>query len=274
MKRINKVLFTLLVLVLMATRSFAIDIVTVSPWVAVLTHFIGGIKVNVTSLSTWDNDRVNNARIRNTLNTDSYIIALDNSEIEKIGLNIINYNNARLLYENAPFEISESDKYFGDPSVLPFIAQRFLPVLSSLDPDNFSYYQRRLAEFQTRLSSTTLAGRHLLKGQKVLDLTFSNGYFLSAAGCDILRPNEDDMDEWIQNKHMERLHELVSISQNDNRLVIVDAATPKSIQTALGSHPNIIVLLRPPLDQDFLVFLHTQYLTIWNEVKDKSNNER
>ena len=269
MNKINRVLFAFIILVLMATRSFALDIVAASPWIAVLTHFLGGIKVNVTPLTTWDIERVNNARIRNILRADSIIIALDKSEIAKIGLNAKDYSNIRLLYENAPFDISESDKYFGDPSVLPFIAQRILPILSSLDPNNFSYYQRRLAEFQTRLSSTTLAGRHLLKGHKVLDLTFSNGYFLSAAGCDVLKPDANDLEEWVSNKHMEKLNELVIKSQKENRLVIIDAATPKPIRTALSSLPNILMLPRPHLDQDFLVFLHTQYLTIWNEVKDR-----
>jgi ABC-type Zn uptake system ZnuABC Zn-binding protein ZnuA len=245
------------------------DIVTISPWVAVLSRFIGGIKVNVTSLTNWDDNRVSQARIRNLIKPDSNIIALYSSEITKIGLNVKDYKNARFLYESVPFEDSESDKYFGDPSVLPFIAQRLLPVFSSLDPENFSYYQRRLAEFQTRLSSTILAGRNLLKGQKVLDLTYSSGYFLMAAGCDILRPNEEDMEEWIQLKQFDKLNELVIQSQSENRLVIIDAATPKLIRTALNSLQNIVVLQRPPLDNDFLAFLHDQYLAIWNEVKDK-----
>ena len=269
MKVTSRILFAFLILVFMTARSYAIDIVAVSPWVAVLTHFLGGIKVNVTPLTTWDNERVSRVRTVSILSADSNIIALDNSEIEKLGLDKRYYRNVRFLYEKAPFEASESDKYFGDPSVLPFIAQRFLPVLSSLDPDNFSYYQRRLAEFQTRLSSTTLAGRHLLKGQKVLDLTFSNSYFLSAAGCDILRPDEEDMEAWIANKQMEKLNEFVIRNQKENRLVIIDAATPKPIQTVLSSLQNIVVLPRPPLNQDFLAFLHNQYLTIWNEVKDK-----
>ena len=265
----KKFTLSFLILILFAARTFAIEIVTVSPWVAVLTHFIGGIKVNVTSLIAWDNGRVSRAKIRSVINPDTNIIALDSSEIIRIGLDEKNYRNVRFLYENAPFDESESDKYFGDPSVLPFIAQRLLPVLSSLDPENFSYYQRRLAEFQTRLSSTTLAGRNLLKGQKVLDLTFSSSYFLMAAGCDILRPDEEDIEAWSRQKQIEILSELVVTSQKENRLVIIDAATPKSIRTALSTFPNIISLSRPPLDQDFLAFLHGQYLIIWNEIKDK-----
>jgi ABC-type Zn uptake system ZnuABC Zn-binding protein ZnuA len=138
-----------------------------------------------------------------------------------------------------------------------------------LDPENFSYYQRRLAEFQTRLSSTTLAGRNLLKGQKIFDLSFSSGYFLIAAGCDVLRPDEEDIEAWIRQRQLEKLNELVIKSHKENRLVIVDAATPKPIKSALSTFPNIIVLSRPALDQDFLAFLHDQYLLIWNEVKDR-----
>ena len=275
MKKINKFAFSFLILIFListAARSFAadaVDIVTVSPWVTVLTHFIGGIKVNVTPLTTWDNDRISRAKINNILNTNPNIIALDDSEIRKTGLDTKDLSNIHVLFKNAPFEASESDKYFGDPSVLPFIAQKLLPVLSSLDHDNFSYYQRRLAEFQTRLSSTTLAGRNLLKGQKVLDLTLSSGYFLLAAGCDILRPGAEDIDAWARYKQLEKLHELVIGSQKENRLVIIDAATPRPIRSALGSFQNIISLPRPPLDQDFLTFLHNQYLMIWNGFKDK-----
>ena len=267
MRKLNRVTIAFLILILGATHSFAVDVVAASPWVAVLTHFIGGIKVNVTPLTTWDNDRVSRARIRNILNANPIIIALDNSEIERIGLDARELSNIHLLYENAPFETSESDKYFGDPAVLPFIAQRLLPVLSSLDNNNFSYYQRRLAEFQTRLSSTILAGRNLLRGQKILDLTFSNGYFLLAAGCDILKPDEGDIDAWVRLRQTESLNELVRRSQSENRLVIADAATPVPILTALRPFPNVLILPRPPLDQDFLTFLHNQYLTIWNELE-------
>ena len=266
----NKTALSLLIIMLISTRSFAIEIVTFSPWVTVLTYFIGGVKVNVTPLSTWDNGRINRAKLKNSLNVDSNIIALDYSEIEKVDLNKNHYKNLRFLYENAPFKTSESDKYFGDPSVLPFIAQRLLPVLSSFDPDNFPYYQRRLAEFQTRLSSTILAGRNLLKGLKVLDLSLYNEYFLIAAGCDVLKPDQEDMDAWVKQKQMEKLSELIISSQNENRLVLVDAAAPKSIKTALASFPNIITMSRPQLDQDFLAFLHDQYLIIWNEIKDKA----
>lgn len=270
MKRTKNIALSFFILLLVATRSCAIDIVAVSPWIAVLTHFIGGIKVNVIPLTTWDNGRTNRAKIRSAINADTYIIALDSSEIKNIGLDESYYSNIRFLYENAPFDDSESDKYFGDPSVLPFIAQRLLPVLSSFDPDNFPYYQRRLAEFQTRLSSTTLAGRNLLKGQKVLDLTLSSGYFLIAAGCDVSRPDMDEIDEWIRLKQTEKLNELVINSQKENKLVIIDGATPKQIRTSLGTLPNIVALSRPQLDQDFLAFLHDQYLIIWNAVKDKA----
>ena len=269
MKKIKIVAISFFIIILFAVRSFALDVVALSPWISVLTYFIGGIKVNVTSLSTWDTDRVSRTRIRNVLNADTNIIALDKSEFPRIGLDERDYRNVRYLYENAPFEESECDKYFGDPSVLPFIAQRLLPILSSLDPDNFPYYQRRLAEFQTRLSSTTLAGRNLLKGLKVLDLSYWSGYFLIAAGCELQRPAQEDMDEWVRQRQLEKLYELVVKTQKENRLVIMDAATPKPIRNTLSSLPNIITLSRPPLDQDFLAFLHDQYLIIWNEVKDK-----
>ena len=40
MKKISRIAFAFLILILGATRSFAVDVVAVSPWIAVLAHFI------------------------------------------------------------------------------------------------------------------------------------------------------------------------------------------------------------------------------------------
>ncbi|MBQ6435553.1 MAG: hypothetical protein IJJ09_06095, partial [Synergistaceae bacterium] len=76
-----------------------------------------------------------------------------------------------------------------DPSVIPFVAQRILTALSEWDSQNYPYYQRKLAEFQARLSGSVLVGQ-VLKDITVCDMGESFGILLKAAVCKIERPEE------------------------------------------------------------------------------------
>ena len=83
----------------------------------------------------------------------------------------------RALYRPFPIEADRIDAALSDPSVLPFVAQRILTVLADWDPANYPYYQRRLAEFQARLSGSVLAGRQILRDIPVYNLTGYNGSY-------------------------------------------------------------------------------------------------
>ncbi|GAB1486200.1 hypothetical protein MASR2M79_12480 [Aminivibrio sp.] len=119
---------------------------------------------------------------------DASILALDEKEAASFGLK---KRTARIcsFSGTVPFDTARMDYHMADPSVLPFLAQRVLTGLSSFDPGNYPNFQRRLSEFQTRLDSTVLVGRQLLRGYPVFDLTGGATPLLVAAGCRLLPEN-------------------------------------------------------------------------------------
>lgn len=267
MKDIKKIFLLILFILFSVTTSQAsIQVIASSPWIAVLTNFIGGFNAKSVSLTTWEGTKLR-GKDAVTPSRESYIIALDNAESEKLGLK--NYPNLYLLYQNAPFSMDEKDYYFGDPSALPFIAQRVFSALSTFDRENFTYYQRQLSVFQTRLNSAILAGRHLLRGLRVFDLTGGSGFFLVAAGCEVFTPRRSDFRTWARGQQLSGLHEAIKNLNAVNGVVILDESTPKAIKTAAGANAISVSFLRPPVEEDFLNFLHNQYLLIWEQANGK-----
>ena len=148
-----------------------LNVIATSPWRSLLTNFIGGVNVAATSIQEWNEDGELVRRIRTrslqALPPDSLIMAFDYRDAKGLGLPFEQYKKYRPLYNPLPLDEGKIDASLSDPSVIPFIAQRVLTVLADWDPANYSYYQRRLAEFQARLYSTVLAGRRILKDQRV-----------------------------------------------------------------------------------------------------------
>jgi hypothetical protein len=168
-----------------------------------------------------------------------------------------------------PIDENRIDVSLSDPSVLPFIAQRVLTVLADWDPSNYPYYQRRLAEFQARLYSTTLAGRQILKGQPVYDLTGHSGTLLQAAGCKVIRPSADEWSAWSAWKGIDQLNTAIARLNEEKIVVILDYSTPKAIRSMLISNPTVFLIVRPRFDQDYPSFLHDQYISLWSKITSK-----
>lgn len=80
--------------------------------------------------------------------------------------------------------------FYGDPANLPFVAQKIGVQLALLQPQNSGFYQRRLAEFETRLRSTLLSGRAQLAGKKILDPGGVYAQLWRATGCDVVAGSE------------------------------------------------------------------------------------
>ena len=179
-------------------RAEKLQVTVTQPWLALIASFIGGSNVEVTSLQVWNSEgeliRSNGKALRN-LPPDNHIIALDAGDAADAGLKEKEFSNLRCLYAPFPVPAAEMDASLSDPSVLPFVAQRLLTALSAWDPSNYPYYQRRLAEFQARLSSSVLAGQQVLRGMSVCDLSGSSGYLLQAACCKIEHPGPERMAE-------------------------------------------------------------------------------
>lgn len=259
---------------ILTSGAYAIEITATSPWLAALTNFIGGVNVSVNSLQTWNKDgqlaRPRAKDLRAIDEESTNIIALDRAEFRSFGLAPEKYSKLRVLYDKLPFARRDIDTYFLDPSVLPFIAQRILPILSEFDPENYSYYQRRLAEFQTRLNSTMIAWRQLIKGQQVCDLTGSSKYLLIAAGYRLLRPAQEEIELWAKWKQTETFSALLKEYAEKKIPVLIDESTPKAIRSMAAQNKNVILLSRPHEGQDLLVHIHSEYLVIWGKLSEKT----
>ncbi|MDR1378217.1 MAG: hypothetical protein LBJ36_04120 [Synergistaceae bacterium] len=250
-----------------------LEVTATSPWLTLLTNFIGGINVKVNSIQEWneDGELVRRVRARNLrfLPSESRIMAFDYRDAKGLGVPFEQYKNYRPLYDLLPLDEHRIDASLSDPSVIPFIAQRVLTILADWDPSNYPYYQRRLAEFQARLYSTTLAGRQILKNQPVYDLTGHSGTLLQAAGCKISRPSAEEWSTWSAWKETRQLTEIVSRMAEEKVAVVLDHSTPKAIRSLLSSNPTVYVIARPRFDQDYPAFLHDQYISLWSKITSK-----
>lgn len=251
-------------------RAFGADrteIFVSSPWLFMIARFIGGVNMEVKAIQYWNGEGVVVRRIqRQKIPPGSTVIALDGQEAESLGLKTDRYPNLSLLYGKAPFDRERADFQYSDPSVLPFIAQRMLTILSQLDPGSYTYYQRRLSEFQTRLDSTVLVGRQLLKGSPVFDLSGGFSSLLSAAGCDLLPADEKRKAAWERGEDADGLLGAVEDALKKKIPVILDGGASKSIRSALKGNKNVLVLGRPGEDQDLLIYFHDQFLILWNHL--------
>jgi hypothetical protein len=243
------------------------EIYVSSPWLSTITRFIGGVNVSVKPIQEWNEEGSTIRKIRQrNIPDDSKIVALDASEASSLGLDPKKHPGLFILYGTVPFDRGRTDFHFFDPSVLPFIAQRVLTALSQFDPGNYSYYQRRLSEFQTRLDSTVLVGRQLLKNYPVFDLSGGFSSLLSAAGCGMLPADSSTKAAWGRGDDLESMFTAISDAVKKRIPVVIDPSTPKPIRDALKGNRDIISLGRPGHEQDILLFFHDQFLLLWNRL--------
>ena len=246
-------------------KAEGLEIMATSPWMTMITRFIGGVYVTVKPISLWNNEGKSVRKIPlSSIKKDASILALDEKEASVLGLKKDARPNLFLLYGKVPFDTARMDYHMADPSVLPFIAQRILTGLSGFDPGNYPYFQRRLSEFQTRLDSTVLVGRQLLKGYPVFDLTEGATPLFLAAGCRLLPENPALRMAWERGEDMEELVTAVKAALEKKIPVILDSASAKPIVETLKDEKNVLFLSRPDPEQDLLLFFHDRYLLFWN----------
>ena len=249
------------------------EIIVTSPWLNLLASFIGGVNVRVTSIQEWNDDGelVRRIRTRNlqSLPPETLLMAFDYRDAKGLGLPIDIYPNYRPLYDQLPLDESKIDSFLSDPSVMPFIAQRVLMVLADWDPVNYPYYQRRLAEFPARISSTTLAGRQILKGQKIFDLTGHSDAILQAAGCVMTRPSDEEWAAWSVWRDLWGLTTTITRLTEEKYAVVMDCSTPKAIRGYLSNNQNVFLIVRPKPNQDYPAYLHDQYISLWTKITSR-----
>ena len=232
------------------------------PWLALLASFIGGPEVEIVPLRIW-NDKGDlvlseKGKFLKELEKGSKVIALDENEALEAGIKPQNDFNVRYLY--SPFPVKITALY--DPSVIPFVAQRILTALSEWDSQNYPYYQRKLAEFQARLSGSILVGQ-VMKDITVCDLGGSCGILLQAAGCKLVKPEE--FEKW-QKGNFSGLRECLERNKSQNIISVYDDDTSSSLKKYLSGRSDCYYWERPRLESDYPTFLHEQYISLWQKI--------
>ena len=264
----NKFLSAVLAVFFLSSAGWCDDKINVAvshPWLALLASFIGGSEVNVSSIRIWNSngDLVLNERgkVLRELPEGTKIIALDENDAKSCGIDTRKNFTVRYLYSPFPVDVKE----LSDPSVIPFVAQRVLTALSEWDAQNYPYYQRRLAEFQARLSSSILVGQ-VLKEATICDMSGSSGILLKAAGCKVLRP--EGLERW-EKGNFSGLREYLDTSKAKGISVVIDDDTPPALKRYLAGRSDVFHWERPSLERDYPSFLHEQYISLWQKIITK-----
>lgn len=245
------------------------EIWVTNPWLTMVARFIGGAQVNVRPLVVW-NDSGITEKTRKEPPGGTLVIAVDNEEIirflGKAGLE--RPKTFRLFEKGVPG--GNRDENFLDPAALPFIALRVLEILSASEPSNYTYYQRRLAEFQARLDSTVIVGRNMIGSKSILDLSWKYGRWLQASAGKVVRPPDAVKDGWASGKGIEVLETALEEALRQKWLIVTDPWTPEFIRERVGKMPGFMELSRPGIDQDMILFLYDVYLQIWDYSREFS----
>ncbi len=234
-----------------------------------VTSFIGGVHVDVESLTVRVNDDLVLSNDLNAYEGDIDIIALDFKEAGSMGFRDDNTTNIHFLYKNIPVPRDSVNSLFYDPAALPFIGQKVMNVLAELQPFNYPYFQRKLAEFRTRLQSTVLVGRKLLEGVKIFNVSMHGKYLLQAAGCEIKDVPENFFEMIESPESIDYYIEIFSQSQENGLLAVADVWTPKPIKDLIQEDNYGIILPEPRLENEIILYLHQQYLSVWDEMRQK-----
>ena len=263
LKKYAHAMLAAVLLTLSATACLAAEPRTVSttlPWLTSMARFIVGSTIHIQPLSKWEaNGNLQSVR---KPQADSIVIALDPRDAKEHNL-AAGSKGLHLLYENLPVTDTKMVTLPFDPSVLPFLSQRMLIVISELEPGNYPYYQRRLAEFQSRMESTLEVGRSLVKDSKLLDLTGAASPWIQAATTHAVRPPDDLWAAWAAGNKLNELTSALSEAGRRGWTVVTDAWTPGPVKSKIPENHKRIVLNEPAVDYDFFTYLHDIYLEIW-----------
>ena len=251
-------------ILLLASPAWALELWVTSPWLGLMARFIGGAHATVHSLRTWAEDgRLVGA---SRPSPAGLVVALDPGEAADYGLSA-QRKNLRVLYRSLPFQGSRRQELFFDPAALPFVGQRLLIVFAKADPEHYGYYQRRLAEFQSRMESTLEVGRQLLPEVRLLDLTGLAGAWIRAAVPQGVRPPEPVWRRWEEGADGASLRASLDRAESRGWLILLDPWTPGPVREAAAGRKRVVHLPVPRNDQEMFLFYYDLYLTLWNTLR-------
>ena len=255
-----------------ASSEAAWTLAVTNQWLASLAGFIGGVNVDIVCLSGW-NSEGKTVRLRaKDLGPIDRVMAMDREEVDSFKAYLNDKVSVRVLYRDFPSSEGFGE-VFSDPGTLPFVGQRVLVAMADLDPDGYEYYQRRLAEFQSRLDSTVSMGRRLLSGARILDLSGSQGELFRAAGCSVfdgddkVRASVDLAISSAKGSEREKVLKELLNSTIAYDVVLLDYQSGLKLSLPSGKYPIVVV---HPLDVglDPITVIYDRYLAVWNVLRN------
>ncbi len=229
-------------------------IAVTSQWLREVASFVCGDQAVVRSLSVMDGE--GNERLASRPARGEIIIAFDAADAARHRISLKN-KNLRLLFDKVQISEAELRAAFFDPAMLPFVAQEVMKAVSKIDPESYAYYQRRLAEFQSRIDSAIGVGRHMLSGSetKMLDLTGAEGVWLRSSVPGVVRPPDEVWNGWLSGGEAE-LRAALDEAARRGWLLLLDPWTPDVVRAAAAAYGNRLTLPVPSGDGDIFVFFH------------------
>ena len=262
-KKITYAAFALLLFFLNPAEAIAANFAVTSPWIGFIASFIAGDTKNVRYLSNWDSN--GNVVKTSSPTSSEIIIAIDAKDAENF--RVKKNKNLRLLYDELRMTKEQFYSACFDPAMLPFIAQSVMKIMAEEDKVRYTYFQRRLAEFQSKIESTIDSGRHLLINTKILDITGAEGTLLRSSLSGAVRPPAAVWEGWKAGD-TKALKAALDEAQRRNWLILMDPWTPEIIRSTAILYEYRLTLPPPSKDQDYFVFLHEIFLVVWNKTKN------
>lgn len=252
-----------IVVLCLCSCAYAANFAATSPWLGEIVSFIGSDKVRVRSLSVWGDNgsAVAVARPR----AGEVIIAVNDSDAARLHINSKS-RNLRLLYHAAPISDSQLNSLFYDPALLPFVAQNVMKIISASDKARYSFYQRRLAEFQSRVEGAVDVGKHLLANTKMLDLTGVTGVWVRSAVNGAVRPPKKVWEGWLAGDTA-ALKAALDEAERRKWLIVMDAWTPASIRSVASAYEYRVTISPPHRNVDYFSYLQDIFRMIWNRTQ-------
>lgn len=249
------------------------EIWATTPLLSLMVRFLGGVHVTVRALSHYD-DQGRLVRAKDKVPAEARVIALDGSETVEFGLS--RGYRPTPLFERMPFLRKDGDAFFLDPATMPALGQRVLISLSTSDAVNYLYYQRRLAEFQSRLEGTVGVGRQLLGEVAILDLTSVFPLWMDAAVQRHIRPPAHVVSLWQKGEGADILEKTIVEAEKGKWVILYDPLAPAMVKERLQISSNALALALPDVDRvdDLFLFLYDQYLAVWNFSRQRSLGSR
>ncbi len=252
-----------------------------------IVRFIGGPYIETASGWSWDPKdtlRANRDALIGEENAETPLLALSRAQYDDFrtttrrktrrGKVIEEDEERQTPYFLFPDENlgtwDECEKFYGDPANMPFTAQRVMNALAEILPRRGKYFQRRLGEFNARLSSVLISGRRSLQGTKILCASELYRPFFEATGCEVTTPTEAELADFetlakeVSPKIAEELGEKLRIG----RIIVLDYHSSPAVRSALETYADAIYIA-PPRNEDLLFFIHQIVLLIGSRLDQK-----